>query len=51
MSIRLLLDMNLSPEWIAELARHGYDAIHCSTVGDPRAADTTIMAWARANGC
>ena len=23
MSIRLLIDMNLSPEWIAELARHG----------------------------
>jgi predicted nuclease of predicted toxin-antitoxin system len=49
MSIRLLIDMNLSPEWIAELARHGFDAIHWSAVGDPRAADTTIMAWARAN--
>jgi predicted nuclease of predicted toxin-antitoxin system len=51
MSIRLLLDMNLSPEWVAELARHDYSAVHWSTVGDPRAADTTIMAWARANGC
>jgi predicted nuclease of predicted toxin-antitoxin system len=49
MSIRLLLDMNLSPEWVAELSRHGYDAVHWSTLGDARAADTQIMAWARAN--
>ena len=29
MSIRLLVDMNLSPEWVAELARQGYgDAVH-----------------------
>lgn len=51
MSIRLLIDMNLSPEWVAELARHGYWAVHWSTIGDPRAADTVLMAWARANGC
>ena len=50
MIIRLLIDMNLSPEWIPELTRHGYDSVHWSTVGDPRAADTAIMAWARANG-
>jgi predicted nuclease of predicted toxin-antitoxin system len=50
MSVRLLIDMNLSPEWVAELARHGFDAVHWSAVGDPRAADTAIMAWARANG-
>ena len=50
MSLRLLLDMNLSPEWVVELSRHGYDAVHWSTVGDPRAADATIMAWARSNG-
>ena len=49
MSIRLLLDMNLSPEWVAELSRHGYDAVHWSTIGDARAADTVIMSWARAN--
>jgi len=49
MSIRLLIDMNLSPEWVAELARHGYDAVHWAAVGDPRAADVAIMAWARAN--
>src|SRR5438270_9805637 len=50
MSVRLLVDVNLSPEWIAELDQHGYSAVHWSTVGDPHAADATIMAWARDNG-
>jgi predicted nuclease of predicted toxin-antitoxin system len=50
MSLRLLLDMNLSPEWVGELARHGYQAVHWSTIGDPRSTDSAIMAWARANG-
>jgi predicted nuclease of predicted toxin-antitoxin system len=49
MSLRLLLDMNLSPAWVEELVRHGHDALHWSTVGDPRAPDSDIMAWARAN--
>jgi hypothetical protein len=33
MSIRLLIDMNLSPEWVAELGRHGFDAVHWSSIG------------------
>ena len=49
MSFPLLIDMSLSPEWVAALVREGYPALHWSTIGDPRAADTTIMAWARAN--
>jgi predicted nuclease of predicted toxin-antitoxin system len=50
MSVRLVVDMNLSVEGVAELARHGWAAVHWSTVGDPRADDSAIMAWARANG-
>jgi predicted nuclease of predicted toxin-antitoxin system len=50
MSLRLLVDMNLSPEWVEELSRHGHDAVHWSGVGDPRAADTAIMTWAAAQG-
>src|SRR5437773_6405595 len=50
MSVQLVVDMNLSVEWIAELAQHGWSAVHWSTVGDPRADDTVIMAWALANG-
>jgi predicted nuclease of predicted toxin-antitoxin system len=49
MILRLLIDMNLSPEWVPELACHGYEAVHWSTVGDGRAPDTQIMAYARAN--
>jgi predicted nuclease of predicted toxin-antitoxin system len=50
MSVRLLIDMNLSVEWVAELAQHGWSAVHWSTVGDPRADDAVVMGWALANG-
>jgi predicted nuclease of predicted toxin-antitoxin system len=50
MSVRLVVDMNLSPEWVSELARHGWSAVHWSTLGDPRADDAAIMTWALANG-
>jgi predicted nuclease of predicted toxin-antitoxin system len=50
MSVKLVIDMNLSVEWVAELARHGWSAVHWSTVGDPRAEDSVLMAWAQANG-
>ncbi len=46
--MRLLVDMNLSPEWVAVLQSAGWEAIHWSTVGNPRAQDGEIMAWARA---
>jgi predicted nuclease of predicted toxin-antitoxin system len=49
MSIRVLIDMNLSPDWAPLLQQHGWSAVHWSTVGDPRAADREIMAWALAN--
>jgi len=50
MSVQLVVDMNLSVEWVAELTKHGWPAIHWSAVGDPRADDSVIMAWALANG-
>ncbi len=49
MSVRLVIDMNLSVEWVEDLARHGWSAVHWSAVGDPHADDATIMAWARTN--
>lgn len=51
MSVKILIDMNLSPDWVPVLQRHGWPAAHWSTVGDPRATDRTIMDWAVANGC
>jgi predicted nuclease of predicted toxin-antitoxin system len=47
--MKLVVDMNLSPEWVTVLTAAGYDAVHWSTVGNIRAADTEIMAWARQN--
>ena len=46
MSIKLVIDMNLSPDWVPVLSGHGWQAIHWSAVGDPRASDRTIMEWA-----
>jgi predicted nuclease of predicted toxin-antitoxin system len=50
MSVPLVIDMNLSVEWVAELASHGWSAVHWSTVGDPSAEDAAIVAWALTNG-
>ena len=46
MSLRIVVDMNLSPEWIPLLQQAGCKAVHWSTIGDPRADDATIMSWA-----
>jgi predicted nuclease of predicted toxin-antitoxin system len=48
--VKLLIDMNLSPDWIAVFEQQEWEALHWSTVGDPRATDSVIMDWARANG-
>jgi predicted nuclease of predicted toxin-antitoxin system len=49
MTIRVLVDMNLSPEWVRVLIDEGWEAVHWSAVGDPRAPDAEIMAWALAH--
>jgi predicted nuclease of predicted toxin-antitoxin system len=49
--VKVLLDMNLSPVWVPYLKAAGVTAVHWSTVGDPRAEDRELMAWARSNGC
>ncbi|MCY4369339.1 MAG: DUF5615 family PIN-like protein [bacterium] len=45
----LLLDMNLSPEWVPMLRAQGWEAVHWSTVGSPRATDREMMDWAAAH--
>ncbi|MEY4808571.1 MAG: hypothetical protein RLZZ206_2960 [Cyanobacteriota bacterium] len=42
----LLVDMNLSTEWIPLLQAAGHTAVLWSEVGDPRAPDTVLMQWA-----
>src|SRR6202035_4730606 len=48
--MKLLVDMNLSPRWIHFLAASQIEAIHWSTVGQVKATDTEIMAYARDHG-
>ena len=48
--IKILVDVGLSPEWVDVFSRSGWPAVHWSTIGDPRAADRVVMAWARDNG-
>ena len=48
--MKLLVDMNLSPEWVGLLQDKGWEAVHWSMVGDPRAKDTEIFAYAREHG-
>jgi len=44
--MRLLIDMNLSPEWVGVLAEAGFDAVHWSVIGSAGAPDEEILAWA-----
>jgi predicted nuclease of predicted toxin-antitoxin system len=41
--MKLLVDMNLSPDWVAVLEQAGWETVHWSNVGNPRAADSEIM--------
>lgn len=50
MKPKLLLDMNLSPMWVQVLRDRGWDTVHWSSIGDPRATDEEIMAWAAEDG-
>ena len=45
--MRLLIDMNLSPDWQPFLCENGFEAVHWSGVGAGTAPDTEIMQWAR----
>lgn len=44
--MKIVIDMNLSPEWVSVFEAAGYEAVHWSSVGDIKAKDTVIMAWA-----
>ena len=44
--MKLLVDMNLSPSWVERLERHGFEAVHWSTIGAATAPDVEILTWA-----
>ena len=48
--MKFLLDMNLSPQWVALLRDAGWAAEHWSRIGRADAPDSEIMAYAVQNG-
>lgn len=48
--MKLVVDMNLPPRWVGFLAANHVEAVHWSTIGDPRATDAVIMTWALNHG-
>ena len=47
--MKILIDMNLSPDWGKVFSDYDIVAKHWSTIGDPRATDKLIMQWALDN--
>jgi predicted nuclease of predicted toxin-antitoxin system len=49
--MKIVVDMNLSPDWVEVLEQAGWETVHWSMVGDMRATDEVIMSWERQIGC
>lgn len=47
--MKVLIDMNLSPQWIDVFTEEQIESIHWSTIGDPAATDREIMIYAQTN--
>ncbi|MGN6398333.1 MAG: DUF5615 family PIN-like protein [Mucilaginibacter sp.] len=45
--MKILIDMNLSPDWVREFNNFGLQAVHWSSVGSFDAPDYLIMEFAR----
>ena len=45
--MKIVLDMNIPETWIGFLNDAGHEVVHWSGIGDIRADDAEIMAWAR----
>jgi predicted nuclease of predicted toxin-antitoxin system len=48
--MKILVDMNLSPTWLATFEENEIEAVHWSEIGNPKAKDREILTWARGNG-
>jgi predicted nuclease of predicted toxin-antitoxin system len=48
--MKILIDMNLSPEWVEIFKQQGWEAIHWSKAGNIKATDKAIMEWAKEGG-
>jgi len=47
--MKILLDMNLSPEWINFFSENLIECVHWSYIGDAKAKDSEIFNFARNN--
>lgn len=47
--MKILVDMNLSPRWVAALTDAGWLATHWSQIGQANATDLEILRYAAAN--
>jgi predicted nuclease of predicted toxin-antitoxin system len=50
MTLRVLVDMNLSPSWVEVLRNAGFEAEHWSQLGANDAPDSELFEWARTHG-
>jgi predicted nuclease of predicted toxin-antitoxin system len=48
--MKILIDMNLSPDWVNFLITAGHEAIHWSKIGSGSATDDELMTWAAEKG-
>ncbi len=48
--MKLLIDMNLSPDWVQFLSGAGVESVHWAAIGLATASDSEIMAYASAHG-
>jgi predicted nuclease of predicted toxin-antitoxin system len=48
--MKVLVDMNLPPAWVALLVQSGFEAVHWAQVGPKNAWDAELMKWAAERG-
>ena len=47
--MKILIDMNLSPDWVNVFTAASIESVHWSNIGNPAAKDTVLMAYAQVN--
>lgn len=48
--MKILIDVNLTPEWCKVLEKHGHEVVYWGHIGASDAADEVILAYAATNG-
>ncbi len=48
--MKILIDMNLSPDWVVAFSVIDIESVHWSNIGEANAKDTEIIEYARHNG-